>query len=156
MDRRRNRRIKRRIPCQVVVDGEAHQGIVLDLSARDMFVQTSATLSRSEQVEVIFPADGQRPEITLRARVARRKQIPPRLVTITHPGLGLQILDAPPNYERMVNGQPFLPQFRVTVRQRGSPRSRILTIESGSEDEARHSALSKTGETWEVLEIEPA
>jgi transposase InsO family protein len=84
------------------VDGEAHQGIVLDLSFRDLFVQTSATLSRSEQVEVVFPPDGERPRITLRARVARRKQVPPRLVTITHPGLGLQILEAPPNYERMV------------------------------------------------------
>jgi hypothetical protein len=156
MDRRRNKRIKRRIPCQVIVDGEAHQGIVLDLSANDMFVQTSATLSRSEQVEIVFPAEGERPQISLRARVARRKQVPPRLVTITHPGLGLQIIDPPPNYERMVKGEPFLPQFRVMVRQRGSPRSRILTIESGSEDEARQSALSKTGETWEVLEIEPA
>jgi hypothetical protein len=156
MDRRRSKRIKRRIPCQVVVDGEAHQGIVLDLSLHDMFVQTSATLSRSEQVEVVFPPDGPRPRIALRARVARRKQVPPRLVTITHPGLGLQILEAPPNYERMVKREPFLPQFRVMVRQRGSPRSRILTIESGNEEEARESALSKTGTTWEVLEVEPA
>jgi hypothetical protein len=156
MDRRRHKRIKRRIPCLVVVNGEPHQGIVLDLSIGNMFVQTNATMQCKGSVEVVFPATDQRPELRVRTRVARVKQVPPRLATVTRPGLGLEVVEAPPNYSRLIKGKPFLPQFRVQVRQSGSPRSRTLTLESIDEEEAKASALTITGGGWEVVGVEPA
>ncbi len=156
MDRRRHKRIKRRIPCLVVVNGEAQQGIVLDFSISSMFVQTNGTMQRSESVEVVFLADEQRPEIRVRARVARVKQVPPRLASVTRPGLGLEVLETSPNYDRLIKGKPFLPQFRVQVRQSGSPRSRTLTLESSDEEEAKASALTITGGGWEIVGVEPA
>jgi hypothetical protein len=156
MDRRRHKRHKRRIPCEIVLGKETSRGIVLDLSLSGLFIQTSVVLQGTEEIDVIFPATDERPEIKVRARVARKKQVPPRLTTVTRPGLGLDVIEAPANYERMVNGEPFLPEFLVQIRQVGAPRSRTLKVESENEEEAKASALSRAGSGWEVLQVDRA
>jgi Tfp pilus assembly protein PilZ len=155
MDRRGQRRIKRRIPCEISFGGTSFRGIVLDISAGGMFIQTSAALQGQEEIEVVFPATEEQPRIVVRARVARKKQVPARLVTVTRPGLGVQILEAPPNYERMLDGKDYLTEFRVQIRQVGAPRSRILRVEADDEEEAAAAALSQAGSGWEVLQVEP-
>jgi hypothetical protein len=45
-------------------------------------------------------------------------------------------------------------RFRVRVSQTSGPRSRIVTVEGASEDDARGEALAQVGEGWKVLQVE--
>ena len=52
MQKRRYLRIKRRFPCEIIIKGRACRGIVTDISAAGLFVQTHEALSPGEEVEV--------------------------------------------------------------------------------------------------------
>jgi hypothetical protein len=92
---RRAERTKKRLACTLVIEGSRLAGIVLDISATGLFVQTSANPAPGTQldVEIDIPGESKRP--LLAARVARRKVVPPRLKSVVHAGLGLQIESAP-------------------------------------------------------------
>jgi hypothetical protein len=48
------------------------------------------------------------------------------------------------------------PQFRVRIKQSKGPRSRTLSVEADSEDDARRQALHAAGAGWIVLGVERA
>jgi Tfp pilus assembly protein PilZ len=99
-DRRRADRTKKRLACTLVIGDTRLAGIVLDLSASGIFVQTSANPAPGAELglEIEIPGEPQRP--LLAVRVARRKVVPPRLKSVVHGGLGLQIESAPEAYFR--------------------------------------------------------
>lgn len=156
-----------RIACEVVSEGRSQRAIMLDLSETGVFVQTGTRLPPGAEVEVrVLLTDGAEP-ISLRAKVARNKQVPPQLTSVARGGVGLKILDAPAAYYEtvaMLEGsdtprqpsasaapQPARIRFRVRVKQADGPRSRSVEILADSPDDARALALAKVGKGWEAV-----
>lgn len=99
----RKSRTKKRIACGIRIAGRRYSGIVLDVSVRGLFVQTNASPEVGSDVEVDLTPPGRTGErITLRARVARKRKVPPRLLTVAKGGVGLQVLKAPAAYDEFV------------------------------------------------------
>lgn len=95
-------RTRRRLPCALFVDKRRHAGVVLDLSASGVFVQTSATPGTGERVTLECHLPGDPQPSRLETRVARRNLVPARLRTVAHGGLGLRIESAPETYYSFV------------------------------------------------------
>jgi hypothetical protein len=93
-------RTKKRLACTLLIGGSRLAGIVLDVSASGLFVQTSANPPPGAElgVELEIPGEPQRP--LLAVRVARKKVVPPRLKSVVQGGLGLQIENAPEPFFR--------------------------------------------------------
>ncbi len=170
MEKRRQKRAHQRLTCQLVVGSQRHPAILRDISALGVFVQTRARPEPNSLVELIFPADGSRPEIRVEAGVARERVVPPRLQASVPEGVGLEILDPPPEFQELLEHAldsetddeadggkrlaPTLRVFRIRVKERGKPNSRVLTVRSHSADGARAQALSRTGRGWQVADIQ--
>ena len=154
MNRRRHKRFRRRIPCQLLIGDECHRGITIDLSISGLYVQTKAVLLGSEVRRVAFPATDDRPEIQLKARPVRKKQVPPPLANVTPPGLGLEVLESPDDYALLVHNEAFPPRFQVRVRQIGGPRSRLRTVYADDAEAAKKFVEDQLGSGWEVIEVE--
>lgn len=101
-DRRRAERTKRRMACSLLIGERRHNGIVLDFSATGLFVQTSASPPPNSVVELKLSIPGESEVVPVRSIVARRKAVPPRLITVAHGGLGLRIENAPEAYFTLV------------------------------------------------------
>jgi hypothetical protein len=99
---RRAERTKKRLACALVIEGSRSAGIVLDLSANGLFVQTSANPAPGAKLELEIEIPGEPGRSVLAVRVARRKIAPPRLKSIVQGGLGLQIENATEAYFRFV------------------------------------------------------
>ncbi len=175
MNRRKQDRVRRRVTCELVAEDQRFSGIVLDMSPSGIFVQTAAKLARETAVSVrILGAGGDEP-IHLRTRVARRKNIPPHLASLSASGIGLEICEAPDAYYEQLGAgprvgapspdanpsQPLQPaeaapeaeaaRFRVRIRHTESSRSRTISVTAPDHDSARARALEQAGEDWEVL-----
>ena len=98
MSRRAATRTKKRLTCAVVIDGSRLSGIVLDLSANGLFVQTSANPPPGAELGLELELPGEPERTLLVVRVARKKLVPPRLRSVVHGGLGLRIKSAPEAY----------------------------------------------------------
>jgi hypothetical protein len=99
---RRAERTRKRLPCTLFVEKRRHVGVVLDLSANGLFVQTSATPETGDRVTLECHLPGQSEPARLDTRVARRKLVPPKLRTVAQGGLGLRIENAPEPYYSFV------------------------------------------------------
>ena len=91
-------RTKKRLTCALVIDGSRLSGIVLDLSANGVFVQTSANPPPGAELGLELEIPGEPERTLLVVRVARKKVVPLRLRSVVHGGLGLQIERAPEAY----------------------------------------------------------
>ena len=98
MSRRAAARTKKRLTCAVVIGGSRLSGIVLDLSANGLFVQTSANPPPGAELGLELELPGEPERTFLLVRVARKKVVPPRLRSVVHGGLGLRIKRAPEAY----------------------------------------------------------
>lgn len=168
MERRKQDRVRRRVTCELVCEDQRFSGIVLDMSPSGIFVQTAATLSRERDVLVrIWGIEGEEP-MELRTRVARRKNTPSHLASLSSSGIGLKIRHAPNSYyERLeaasrlgvpTPGEPGSEppeadgaRFRVRLRHNEGCRSRTVSVTAPDHDTARARALEQVGEDWEVL-----
>jgi hypothetical protein len=101
LDRRETRRVRRRIPCAVMVDGGRHSGVVQDLSARGLFVEIQATLPLGTAAVVAFQTtEGAR--FVLEACVPNQRHIPHSLKRLVPGGVGLRLVAPPAAYQRWV------------------------------------------------------
>jgi hypothetical protein len=101
MGKRRAERIKRRITCELLLEGRSYRGIVLDLSATGIFVQTEATPGPGARIRVRFhTASGE--EFEAEAAVARRQAVPRELAGVVRGGLGLRVERPPEAYFRLI------------------------------------------------------
>jgi Tfp pilus assembly protein PilZ len=96
----RAERTRKRLACTLMVEDSRLAGIVLDISASGLFVQTSANPSPGTRLELEIEIPGESQRALLAVRVARRKVVPPRLKSVVHAGLGLQIENAPEAFFR--------------------------------------------------------
>jgi hypothetical protein len=95
MSRRGASRTKKRLTCALVIGGSRLSGIVLDLSASGLFVQTSANPPPGAEIGLELEIPGEPERTLLVVRVVRKKVVPPRLRSVVHGGLGLRIERAP-------------------------------------------------------------
>jgi PilZ domain len=101
MGKRRAERIKRRVTCELLLDGRSYRGIVLDLSATGIFVQTEATPGPGARMRIRFhTASGD--ELEVDASVARRQAVPRELAGVVRGGLGLRIERPPEAYYGLI------------------------------------------------------
>jgi PilZ domain len=98
MDRRREKRVRRRIPCDLWVEGRHHHAVVLNLASRGLFVQTRAKPSPGTAVEVRMRTSARAEPIVLSACVARLFLVPSELAVAAGGGVGLRIRSAPNTY----------------------------------------------------------
>ncbi|HBZ70629.1 MAG TPA: hypothetical protein DEP35_13220 [Deltaproteobacteria bacterium] len=176
----RARRIKRRITCELVINGKRQSGIVLDISVSGMFVQTAASAALNQEVEVHLAATRASPELVVRARVARGRRVPPQLLAAAGGGLGLRVINPPPAYAQLIGEadeaapsptapspgvatSPARPEpppaqrrFQVRLQATGSTRSRLLTVESPDAKSARSKACAVVGPGWDVIDVTEA
>lgn len=119
MSPRVTNRIKKRISCALKHGERRHAGIVLDVSKTGLFVQTSAKPRPGDEVEVALSMPGRKESVTVRARVARTKLVPPQLLTVAQGGVGLHIENAPQDYLEFVERVSQPVKFaRVSILQK--------------------------------------
>lgn len=163
------RRTKRRMSCSLIVGRQRFSGVVLDLSASGLFVQTTAKPHPREAVAVELGIPGRREPIRLDTSVARLFVVPAQLLTVAQGGVGLRIRNAPEAYFELlqrVQGERARagaaadadaagePQrfFRVRITQIGRSRTRTLRVAAESPEQAMVRAAAESGEGWKVLE----
>jgi hypothetical protein len=66
------------------------------------------------------------------------------------------VAEAEPEPEAEEKPPAPLPQFRVRIKQSKGPRSRTVSVEADSEEDARRQALHAAGAGWVVLGVERA
>jgi hypothetical protein len=174
-ERRGVGRIKKRIPCEVQLDGSWQRAFVLDVSFGGLFVQTGKAVTPGIEVGVRLTVPGDPFPIEVRGTVARNRRVPAQLAGVETPGLGLKIFAAPNAYYDMVaelsekggralsaKPEPAAPkrpakpefEFRVRAKQTSGSRSRMLVVSAASPEEAETRALRELGAKWKVLGVE--
>jgi hypothetical protein len=183
MDKRDRHRTRRRLTCELLVEGERAPAMVRDLSQKGLFVQTRMKPRVNSVVEVIFPPKGLQPEVRVEAGVARKRAVPPRLQASVPGGVGLELLGPRPEFERWVlrtettglaksayadmtdmTARPGeLPTeapevgiraYRIRLTARNRAESRVLTIRCESFAGARARALARMGQGWKIADLQ--
>lgn len=97
MNRRGSQRIKRRIPCEFDYEGHSYAGIVVDLSAEGLFLQSDTAIEPGADLRLRLRPE-RSPELALRGRVVRRRFTPAVLASMIRRGVGIRIQEAPPEF----------------------------------------------------------
>jgi hypothetical protein len=100
-DKRRMPRTRKRLSCSLTINEQRYSGIVLDVSATGLFIQTSATPKPGSNVGLevqIAPGES----LPLQATVARRRNVPNHLKSIATGGVGLCLEGAPEEYFALI------------------------------------------------------
>jgi hypothetical protein len=90
--------MKKRIACALTIKGVRQHGIVLDLSSRGLFVQTSAKPAPGDSVRIELTLPGTSKPIVLDATVARVRMVPPALLAVAQGGIGLLLQNPPEEF----------------------------------------------------------
>ena len=100
-EKRKFQREKHRVGCEYRSGGVSHQGILVDLSASGLFIQSSMKPEEGDLVEVVLhePELG---EISLRGRVRRVKVSHRSAAVVSQGGFGVEIESAPEGYFQLL------------------------------------------------------
>jgi Tfp pilus assembly protein PilZ len=166
------------MPCAVHVEGRRYSGVVLNVSQGGLFIQTSASPGRGDEVEVELNTPEAERSIPVQGKVVWRRVVPHQLRSMARGGMGVQIQRADESYYMLLarwmrtelpvasptpsgpaagaraSADSELPSWRVRVRAVAGPRTRTLTLEAESSSSARELAMTHVGEGWRVLLIE--
>jgi hypothetical protein len=158
-------RFKKRLPCRLRAPGGAGSGMVLNVSRGGLFVQTSAAASPGEAIHIDLDVDAGVP-LAVDACVVWRRVVGAHLRSVTTGGFGARIQYAPDAWFGFLSGlagsevetpAPERPAggrvYRVRLRLAGSPRTRIVVVESLDEAAARERAREIAGAQWVVLDL---
>jgi hypothetical protein len=85
-------RKKKRISCEILSNSSRYTGIVIDISATGLFVQTNVKPAPGALVEIGLLLPGVEVPLTMEARVARKRVVPAELLTLAHGGVGLALV----------------------------------------------------------------
>jgi len=101
LERRDAPRVRRRLPCSLLVGGRCLNGTVRDLSANGFFVETDAELRRGTGVIVtVSGPDGAR--FLLETYVPRNPTLTRQTPYPVQSGVGLRVQDPPDCYLRWI------------------------------------------------------
>lgn len=157
-------RFRKRVPCRLRVPAGAGSGMVLNVSRGGLFVQTSAAASPGETVHIDLGVDAAMP-LGVDACVVWRRVVGAHLRSVSTGGFGARIQYAPDAWFGFLSGlagsevetpapeRPGGAVYRVRLRLAGSPRTRIVVVESADEAAARERALAVAGAHWVVLDL---
>jgi hypothetical protein len=102
MNRRGLPRTKMRIACTLHLEESRHSGMVLDVSASGLFVQTNASPAPGTPLRLELRVPGLSEPIEMQATVARKRIVPPRLRALLKGGIGIQLENPPEEFYAMV------------------------------------------------------
>ncbi len=137
MDKRRHRRYKRRLTVDLDLGGQFLRAFIIDLSSSGMFIQTNQSINPGTVVAVRFAPTSTNPMIIVRAVVARRRAVPAHLRAIAASGLGLEVLEAPPEYQSVV-----LPPLEAATRSEKGAASATAPVAASAKKTPPRSAPS--------------
>jgi Tfp pilus assembly protein PilZ len=95
-------RSKMRIACTLHLEGSLHSGMVLDVSAGGLFVQTNASPAPGTPLRLELRVPGLSEPLDMAATVARKRIVPPRLRALLKGGIGIQLENAPEEFYAMI------------------------------------------------------
>jgi len=166
-------RIRKRIPCNVSFRDARRSGMVLNLSQSGLFVQTTVSASRGDDVDLLLNMPHLPEPIPIRAKIVWSRRVDPQFRSVVQGGFGARIEAASERYFGVLQDIADMrsapvasakaaavtkpearsgDRYRVRVKLLGSPRSRYLTVVAHSEQEAEQRALQKAGEGWSLLD----
>jgi PilZ domain len=165
LEKRRHRRHARRIPCKLIVAEREFSAFVIDLSVSGLFIQTHARPRIGQRLRIqLAPTSA---PLDLTVQVIRAKHVPPTLLAEAKGGIGVRIVSAPGEYDRLLaeigigeNAEPFELEsetgcrFRVHAVQLGGSRSRRVDVAASDTDEAGTLALEELGPGWKVIRVD--
>jgi len=93
-------RFRRRVTCDLIVEGSRHGAIVTDLSASGLFVRTKHTSRTGDRIRIVLHEDDG--EFEIDARVVREHRMSRHHTTGTPSGIGVSIMAAPEGYFQML------------------------------------------------------
>ena len=96
-------RFKKRIPCKLTRSKSTFSGLVLDLSRRGLFVQTTAVATAGDEVEVALSGREPGAAIVVTAKVVWQRKVPLHFRSVMLAGLGLQIQNAPETFFQLLS-----------------------------------------------------
>jgi hypothetical protein len=102
-ERRDHPRVRRQLPCRVLVSGQCRQGVLRDLSAGGVCVETQGELPAGEPVVVAFNSPQGR-RFVLEGSARRSRMAPLSLAQLAAGELALSLQDPPPSYLRWLEG----------------------------------------------------
>jgi hypothetical protein len=97
-------RTKRRLSCEINVNDARYSGIVLDISATGLFVQTNVKPNPGVVATLRLSLPGHEEPVSVKARVARKKMVPRQLLTVAGGGVGFAITESCEAYLDFVAG----------------------------------------------------
>lgn len=154
-------RKKRRLPCSIRNQSQRFSGMVVELSATGLFLQTRARVDLGDDLELEVSVPCRAEPISLTVSVVREKRVPARLRSVAQGGIGTRILAAPEAfYEYLLSLDPEVDEaarepdrsFQICARQMGGPRTRRLFMTADDLEDARAEATRHLGADWEILE----
>ena len=101
-DKRTFKREKHRAGCEFRIDGGAmHAGIVADVSARGLYVQSSFIPEEGASIELIVRRDGVG-DLPISGRVSRLKKSHRAATSVVQGGFGVEVDSAPEGFFQLL------------------------------------------------------
>jgi len=177
MERRGSPRINCHMRCELARGGKRTQATVLDFSEGGLCVQSGFDVEQGSAVTVLMRLPRGR-QIAVEALVWHVRRVRGRTGEAGSRVLGLMISKAPDEYHELLSPVepdppsppqdqpvadapvlsreepvPSLSPFRIRVKARSGPRTRVLSMSAESADEAGNLATLDLGNDWEILEV---
>jgi hypothetical protein len=167
VDKRRRPRQQRRLSCELWIEGKRHTGILRDVSEVGLYVQTRVKAAAGAELELVFPAEGERPEVRLVMRVARLDRLSAHFAGSGAGGLGLELLESTTGLGPLLAGAGFasaapplvvgdalsMRPFRVKLTALAGGRTQMISVTAPGKEGARSRALTRAGKGWKVSEV---
>jgi hypothetical protein len=165
VEKRRKPRQQRRLSCELWIAGKRHTGIVRDVSEFGLYVQTRVRAAAGDELELVFAAEGERPELRVNARVARLDRLTAHFATSGAGGMGLEVVRPPRGLTPLLvsagfaSGAPAaaadtaMRTYRVKLVAIDGGRTQTLRINAPGKEGARSRALVRAGKGWKIGEV---
>ncbi len=154
-EKRRAARHKLRVRCEIAAGATVREGgMVVDLSATGIAVETKLDLVRAQVIEVVLLIPG-RDRITLKASVGnhrnQNRRAPARARIY-----GMRLHQPPAEFLALAEGHgPALEEipgdeWSVRAKATSGNRMRSVTVDARSEQEALRLARERLGQAWQI------
>lgn len=165
MENRRSLRTRKRFACALHLEEGRSSGLILDVSATGLFIQTGAKLDPGDRAGVEFEPSGGADALRLEVRVVRRRAVPARLKSVAKAGIGVEIEHAPEGFFAMIAALQAVKAPRESDKPAAAPPRRPRPVRglssarpgrsggaSGSDDVAgtKQSSLRKLRKRFKV------
>jgi hypothetical protein len=167
VEKRRKPRQQRRLTCELWIGSKRHSAIVRDVSELGLYVQTRVRAASGDEMEIVFPPEGQRAELRVSARVVRLHRLSAHFATSGAGGLGLEVIRAPSGLAPLLAqagfatapapfptaSDPTLRAYRVKLVAMEGGRTQTVRVNAPGKEGARSRALARAGKGWKVGEV---